>query len=84
MRVWYGPARNLFAPARLPLTGSGGNHLKKVSEYLRHAEECEALARAARNPEEREMIAKMAETWRGLADARRRKLAKDGHADHVD
>lgn len=84
MRAWYGPARNLFAPSRLPLIGDGGNRLKKVSEYLRHAEECEALARAARNPEEREMIAQMAETWRGLAEARERKLVKDGHGDHVD
>ena len=38
----------------------------------------------ARNPEEREMIAKMAETWRGLAEARKRKLDKDGHGVDAD
>jgi hypothetical protein len=58
--------------------------LKKISEYLQHAEDCATLARAARNPDEREMISKMAETWKGLAEARQRKLAKDGHGDHVD
>jgi hypothetical protein len=58
--------------------------VKKISEYLRHAEECEALARAARNPEERVMITEMAETWRGLAEARKRKLAKEGHDTEAD
>ena len=58
--------------------------MKKVSEYLRHAEECEALARAARNPEERAMIAQMVETWRGLAQARKRKLAKNEHGDETE
>jgi hypothetical protein len=58
--------------------------MRKISEYLRHAAECEELAQAARSTEEREMITKMVETWRGLAEARQRKLAKEGHGNEGD
>jgi hypothetical protein len=44
--------------------------MRTVAEYRRHAEECEALAKTAKSPEEREMIAEMADTWRMLADQR--------------
>jgi hypothetical protein len=43
--------------------------MRTVAEYRRHAEECEALAKTAKSPEEREMIAEMADTWRMLAEA---------------
>lgn len=50
--------------------------MRTLQEYQRHAEECEALAKKALSPEQRDMIAQMAETWRMLADQRRRKLSR--------
>jgi hypothetical protein len=38
--------------------------MKTVQEYLRHADECDALAAKATSPEQREMIIQMAHTWR--------------------
>ncbi len=51
--------------------------MKTVHEYRRHAEECDALAVKATSPEQRRMIADMAETWRMLATQREDKLRKD-------
>ena len=48
--------------------------MKAVDEYRRHADECDALARRARSPEEREMIINMAKTWRMLADQREKRV----------
>jgi hypothetical protein len=45
--------------------------VKTVEEYLRHALECDALARKVVSPEQREMIIHMAETWRMMARQRR-------------
>jgi hypothetical protein len=50
--------------------------MKTVHEYIRHADECEALAKKTTSPEQREMISRMAETWRMLAEQRRSRLAK--------
>jgi len=50
--------------------------MKTVAEYLRHADECDRLARNAVSEEQREMILHMAETWRLLADTRKRVLLK--------
>ena len=47
----------------------------------KHVDECHALWRGARSPEERQMLLNMAETWAGLAVARERKLAKEGEAE---
>ena len=55
--------------------------MKKVSDYRKHVEECQALLRGARTPEERQMLLSMAETWEGLATAREKKLAREGRAD---
>jgi hypothetical protein len=52
--------------------------LKKVSEYEEHVRECQLLAQSAASPEHKAMLVRMAETWQGLADERRRKLAKEG------
>jgi len=52
--------------------------VKTVLDYLKHADDCEALARKATSAEQREMIAKMAETWRMLAAQRQKKLAGAG------
>jgi hypothetical protein len=54
----------------------------KISDYLRHAEECEALARTARTPEEAETLRQMATPWRELAEVgdqeiRRRERLKE-------
>jgi hypothetical protein len=50
--------------------------MKKVSEYLQHAEECQQLARMAQSPEHREMLLSMAATWTSLAKDRREKMAR--------
>ena len=49
--------------------------MKKISDYRKHVDECHALLRGARSPEE---LLNMAETWEGLAVAREKKLAKEG------
>jgi hypothetical protein len=46
--------------------------MKKASEYRRHAEECLALARGMRSPEQRDQLLKMAQTWNDLAVERER------------
>ncbi len=51
-------------------------HMNTVQQYLRHAAECDALARKATSQEQREMILGMAQTWRMLAAQRQRKLEK--------
>jgi hypothetical protein len=56
--------------------------MKKVSEYRRHVEECKALLRGARTPEERQMLLNMAETWESLAVAREKKLPLEGKVGH--
>jgi hypothetical protein len=50
--------------------------MQKVEDYLWHAEECRMLAGRARSPAEREMLLNMAETWHGLATARRAQVAQ--------
>jgi hypothetical protein len=41
--------------------------VKTYSDYLRHAEECDLLAQTAISEEQRQMILRMADTWRMLA-----------------
>ena len=48
--------------------------MKTVQEYLRHAHECEELARKVTDLEQRRIIAGMAETWRILAAKRQRQV----------
>jgi hypothetical protein len=50
--------------------------MKKVEDYLWHAEECRMPAGRAPSPAEREMLLNMAETWHGLATARRAQVAQ--------
>ena len=54
---------------------SNGLHVKKVEEYLRHAAECRDMARTA-PPTHRPQLLQMAETWEGLAEARRQQMNK--------
>ena len=52
--------------------------MKKVSEYLQHAAECQQLARTAQSPEHREMLLSMATTWTSLAKDRQESMARQG------
>jgi hypothetical protein len=53
-----------------------GVPMKTVRDYLRHAEECDALAFGANSQQEREMLVHMAETWRMLAETREKQILK--------
>ena len=51
--------------------------MKKMTDYLRHAAECRDMARSA-SPSHKHQLEQMADVWEQLADARRRKLEKEG------
>jgi hypothetical protein len=51
--------------------------MKKVGDYLQHAQECRDMARTA-SPARRVQLEQMAQTWEQLADARKRKLEREG------
>ena len=53
-----------------------GKPMQKISDYLKHAEECEKLARTANTSEHAETLRKMAATWRELAQAREREIRR--------
>jgi len=57
--------------------------MKKLHEYIQHADECRAMARTAA-PHHRAQLMQMAETWDQLAEARKRKLEKSGNGDSDD
>jgi hypothetical protein len=61
------PFRVFRAPA--------GRFVKKLNEYLEHADECRRMARVAL-PQHRTPLEQMALTWEQLAEVRRRQLAK--------
>ena len=48
----------------------------KISDYLRHAEQCEGLAKTARTPDEAESLRQMAAPWRKLAEAGDREIRR--------
>jgi hypothetical protein len=50
--------------------------MRGVTEYLKRAEECEALVSTARTPNEAESLRRMAATWRELAEARGREVRR--------
>jgi hypothetical protein len=58
--------------------------MKAVEDCLRHAEECEALAKTATSDEQRQMIAKMASTWRMLAFQHQRHLLAQTKIDLIE
>jgi len=47
--------------------------VKERAEYLKHAEDCRAMARAA-HPAHRVRLEEMAQTWEKLAKARKRQV----------
>jgi hypothetical protein len=57
--------------------------VKKLDEYLKHADECHDMARTAQ-PSHRAQLEDMARTWDKLAEARRRQLEKDGKTEEYD
>ena len=58
--------------------------MQTIISYQRHAEECDALAKAAISEEQRQMIARMAESWRLLARERERYLASKSKIEDLD
>ena len=57
--------------------------MKKTTDYLRHAAECRDMARLA-PPSHKLQLEQMAEVWEQLAEARRRKLKKQGKSIEAD
>jgi hypothetical protein len=47
--------------------------MRKLSEYLQHAQECRDMARSA-SAEHKQQFKQMATTWEQLAEARKRQL----------
>jgi hypothetical protein len=52
--------------------------MRKVSEYRAHADECRRLAAITNDPEHRQQLTQMADTWEMLAQARARQLMRAG------
>ena len=52
--------------------------MKRVADYRRHVQECQALLRGARSAEERQMLLNMADTWEALAVAREKSWRRRG------
>jgi len=57
--------------------------VRKLDEYIKHAEECRDMARTAQ-PSHRSQLEDMAQTWDKLAEARRRQLEKEGRTEEYD
>jgi DNA-binding transcriptional MerR regulator len=70
--IWWG---TYYARARCALGRNRDFHVKKVEEYLEHASECRALARAAPQGH-RQQLEDMAQTWEQLVEARKREIKK--------
>jgi len=58
--------------------------VKKASEYRQHAEECRALARTSRTPDERAQLDHLARTWDGLAVDRERIVREQAALDEME
>jgi DNA transposition AAA+ family ATPase len=52
-------------------------HLKKASEYRKHAEECRVLAEAALTPQHKAILENMSKTWEMLAKSREDRLQRE-------
>jgi hypothetical protein len=50
--------------------------MEKVEDYRSRAEECRAMARRARSPQERDMLLNMARTWDDLSVHRAQQIAR--------
>jgi hypothetical protein len=50
--------------------------VRKISDYVRPAEECRTLAQTADTAEHKQTLLAMAETWLELAEARKGEIAR--------
>jgi hypothetical protein len=50
--------------------------MRKISEYIEHAEECRKMAGTTKNPEQKDALREMAEAWEMLAREREKLLEK--------
>ncbi len=46
--------------------------MRAIKEYKKHAEECRALATLTHNPDKKNILQHLAQTWERLADLRER------------
>jgi hypothetical protein len=86
LRPWPGPfvGWRVHPEDRLDFATLGINLMKTVNDYLRHADECEALAKTSISEEQRLMILKMAETWRMLAAQRQRHILAQAKVEAIE
>jgi hypothetical protein len=56
----------------------------KISDYLKHANDCRMLAKQAKVEEHREMLINMAASWEMLAESRSRPVTKGAHPEDDD
>jgi hypothetical protein len=57
--------------------------VRKISDYLRHAEECRTLALTADTAEHRQTLLAMADTWLELAEARKEEISRKKRIAHL-
>jgi hypothetical protein len=57
--------------------------MRKIEDYLNHAEECRGMARRAQSPEHREMLLNMARTWDDLSAHRTEQIARQKRIDAI-
>jgi hypothetical protein len=50
--------------------------MQTIEDYRQHGDDCRAMARRSRSPEERAMLLKIAETWDDLAAHREAQIAR--------
>jgi hypothetical protein len=58
--------------------------VRKVSDYIKHAEECRRLAQSADTAEHKAALLAMAETWLELAKAREQEIARQERVTKLD
>ena len=58
--------------------------MRKIEDYLRHAEECRRMANVASSEVNREGLLEMARTWEGLAAQREHQLARQERLTVID
>lgn len=57
--------------------------MRKISDYIRHAEECRKLALTADTAEHKQTLLSMADTWLELAAARTEEIARKERVSHL-
>jgi hypothetical protein len=58
--------------------------VRKISDYLGHAEECRRLAHTADTEEHKQTLLDMAQTWLELAEARKGQIARQRRVARID